>query len=279
MKKIFLLSAIMLTLISMVNAQKLSRLWETDSVLRVPESVLYDANNKILYVANIDGKPDEKDGKGFISKVTPDGAVINLEWVTGLDAPKGMGLSGNTLYVADVTAVAIIDILKGKVINRIEVEGAKFLNDITVDDNGNVYISDSSTGKIHKLTAGNVSLYFESAADFKGPNGLLALKDGLYIADFPTGALFRLSWEKKLTKIGDTVAGGDGIIPLNRGEFIVSSWYGELHAISSGGKLTKLMDTKAQKSNSADLGYNAQAKVLYVPTFFKNTVIAYSVSK
>src|SRR5690349_2445801 len=103
MKKIFLLSAMMLTLFTMANAQKLTRLWETDSVLRVPESVLYDAKNKVLYVANIDGKPDEKDGKGFISKVSPEGKITNLEWITGLHAPKGMGLSGNTLYVADVT--------------------------------------------------------------------------------------------------------------------------------------------------------------------------------
>lgn len=279
MKKILLLSAMVLTLSSMANAQKLTRLWETDSVLKVPESVLYDAKNKVLYVANIDGKPDEKDGKGFISKVTPDGKIATLEWITGLHAPKGMGLSGNTLYVADVTSVAVIDISTGKIVSNIEVEGAQFLNDITVDEKGNVYISDSSTGKIHKLTAGNVSLFFESAADFKGPNGLLALKDGLYIVDFPTGAFFKLSWDKKLTKVGTTVAGGDGIVQINKSQFLISSWYGEVNAISSNGTFTKLEDTKAQKSNSADLGYNEQAKVVYVPTFFKNSVIAYSVSK
>jgi sugar lactone lactonase YvrE len=277
MKKFFTLSAFVLGLAGLVSAQKLTPLWQTDTLLRTPESVLYDAKNKILYVANIDGKPDEKDGNGFISQVSLDGKIKNLEWVKGLDAPKGMGLSGNTLYVADITSVVIIDIVSGKIINRLEIQGSKFLNDITVDEKGNVYVSDTGTGKIHKISAGNIDLYFESK-EFQSPNGLLALKEGLYIVDFGTGGFFKLGWDKKLTKVCDIASGGDGIVRTGKDQFIVSSWYGEIYSVNKGA-IQKLQDTKEQKSNSADVAFNDHGKVLYVPTFFKNSVAAFTLGK
>jgi hypothetical protein len=279
MKKILTLTVMLLGLTGLTNAQKLTQLWKTDTLLRVPESVLYNEKGKMLYVSNIDGKPDEKDGKGFISQVTLDGKIAKLEWVTGLHAPKGMGMQGNTLYVADITRVAIIDITSGKILNTIEIDGAQFLNDITIDEKGNVYVSDSATGKIHKISSGNTTVFFESPNDFKGPNGLLATKEGLYITDFPTGDFFKLTWDKKLKKIGVTAAGGDGIVETGKDHFIVSSWHGEIHSITAAGVVQKLLDTKDQKANSADIAYNGKAKVMYVPTFFKNSVVAYALKK
>src|SRR5436190_18476467 len=110
----------------------LVKLWQTDSILKVPESVLFDAVGKLLYVSNIDGQPWEKDGKGSIGKVALDGKILNAEWVTGLDAPKGMGRFKNNLYVADLANVVVIDIAKGSISKRIPVEGAEGLNDISV---------------------------------------------------------------------------------------------------------------------------------------------------
>jgi glucose/arabinose dehydrogenase len=106
-----------------------------------------------LYVANIEGKSDEKDGKGFISKMTPDGKVTTLQWVTGLNAPKGMSIYKNKLYVADLSRIVIIDIASGKPAFT-EVDGAQFLNDISIDDKGNVYASDSRSGKIYRFANG-----------------------------------------------------------------------------------------------------------------------------
>ncbi len=107
--------------------------WESDSLLKVPESVLYDADNKILYVTNIDGQPWEKDNKGSVGRVGLDGKIITVDWVSGFQAPKGMALYKNNLYVADVDKVGVIDIKKGTLIQTIPVEGAQGLNDITVD--------------------------------------------------------------------------------------------------------------------------------------------------
>ena len=65
---------------------ELVKKWETDSVWKVPESVLYDYKHHVLYVTNIDGKdPWVKDGVGSIGKLSTDGRVIAVEWVTGLN--------------------------------------------------------------------------------------------------------------------------------------------------------------------------------------------------
>lgn len=264
-----------LLLVANAPAQSLKMKWKTDTLLRIPESVLFDAKNNVLYVSNIDGKSNEKDGKGFISQLAPDGTIKKLEWVTGLNAPKGMGVSGNNLYVADLSRVVVIDIAAGKITNTFEIEGAEFLNDITVDDKGNVYISDSAKGRIHKLSNNKVELYFESS-DLKRVNGLLALKDGLYVADAGNGVNYKLSADKKLTKFGETAPGADGVVPLPKDEYIVSSWGGEIYFVDANGKSQKMLDTKEQKLNSADIDYDPKTRTVFVPTFFGNSVIAYT---
>jgi DNA-binding beta-propeller fold protein YncE len=257
-----------------LQAQSLELKWKTDTVLRVPESVLYDIERKILYVANIDGKPDGKDGVGFISKINPSGKIENLKWVTGLDAPKGMSIYKNNLYVADISRIDVIDIPSGKVTNKIEIEGAKFLNDITIDKKGKVFISDTGTGKIFTLNGDKAELYFESA-EFKGINGLLAEENEMYIVDFATGNNYKLSADKKLNKVGVSSQGADGVVALPKGAHLVSSWHGEIYYVSASGEAKKLLDTKDKKINAADIEYDSKSKMLFVPTFFANSVMAY----
>jgi hypothetical protein len=268
----------LLLLCSGVSGQKLTLLWKSDTTLRVPESVLFDGKNNVLYVANINGKSDAKDGNGFISQVTTDGKIKNLHWIDGLDAPKGMALVKNILFVADLTAVAMIDIDKSSVTRKIEIEGAKFLNDVTAAENGDVYVSDSAMGKIFLIRDGRATLYFESP-EFKRINGLLSLSNELYIADAGNGINYRLSKDRKLNKFAETAPGADGIALSGNNEYIVSSWGGEIYFVSSEGKSSRMLDTREQKLNSADIGYDKASKTVYVPTFFGNCVMAYQYSK
>jgi len=264
---------ILFTIVSTIilHAQHtLTQIWASETTLPVPESVLYHAQDKILYVALIDGKAGEKDGKGGIAKVGLDGKIIKHDWITGLNAPKGMGRIGNKLYVADVTEVVEIDAKNGKVIKKHEVEGAKFLNDITIDAKGNIYVSDSDTKKVHLIKDGKVSTYHE---DFTRPNGLLAVGSDLLVAD--SGTLKRLSSDKKITVIAEGMdKSSDGIEQVAPGEYIVSSWAGVVYYVTDKGA-EKLLDTTADKTNSADIGYDAIKKIVYVPTFMKNGVVAY----
>lgn len=248
----------------------LVRLWETEATLPIPESVLYNATDKVLYVAQIDGKPGEKDGKGGIAKVGTDGKIIAHDWVAGLDAPKGMGKIGNKLYVADITSVVEINAKTGAVIKKHEVEGSKFLNDVTIDAKGNVYVSDTETKNVYLLKNGKVSVYAEN---FTRPNGLLAVGTDLLIAD--SGTLKKLSSDKKLTVIAEGMEKStDGIEQVKPGEYIVSCWSGVVYYVTSKGA-EKLLDTSADKINAADIGYDPIKKIVYVPTFVKNSVVAY----
>src|SRR5690606_21160707 len=78
----------------------LTHLWTTDTLLTTSESVIYDKKRDILYVSNIVGKPDDVDGEGFISKLDLNGKITDTVWVEGFDSPTGMGIHGDTLYVA-----------------------------------------------------------------------------------------------------------------------------------------------------------------------------------
>ncbi len=273
MKKFLPLPLLLLFVANNLFAQQhqLVKKWETDTLLKVPESVYLDAPNKLLYVSNIDGAPDGMDGKGSIGKVGLDGKIIQTDWVTGLNAPKGMGIYKNMLYVADLDAVAVIDIKKSALVKRIPVPGAIFLNDVSIDKNGIVYVSDSRNKRIYRIENENAVVFLDS---LKGPNGVLSRGDDLYVLD--AGALLKVGQDKKITQIADGMeASTDGIEHVTGNDYIVSCWIGAIYYVKGDGTKEKLLDTQNQKINSADIAYDAQKKILYVPTFYKNSIVAY----
>src|SRR5688572_7211307 len=151
------------------NVPTIKSLWQTDTVLTTVESVIYDPANDVLYVSNIAGEPSTKDGNGSIGKVGLDGKVIAAQWIKGMDAPKGIGIWNGKLFVADIDRIHEVDIATATIANSHAVEGAQFLNDITVGSDGRVYISDMNTGIIHVLENGAVSKWLEG---LDAPNGL-----------------------------------------------------------------------------------------------------------
>ena len=270
--KIFFLCGITL-FTSALYAQnsQLVKIWETDSVLKVPESVLFNPKSKMLFVSNIDGKPQEKDLKGSIARISLDGKKIEQNWAINLSAPKGMAIYNQTLYVADVDEVVGVDIKSGKTLKRIPVEGAMFLNDITINKSGAIYVSDSRTGNVHLIENGKVSMYLEKQM---GVNGLLSVDDNLYL--LVRGTLWKSDKNKALSKVADGMdESTDGIEQTSNKDFIVSCWSGVVYHVKADGSKQELLDTRAEKINSADIGFDAKKNIIYVPTFFKNRVAAY----
>jgi sugar lactone lactonase YvrE len=250
---------------------QLTKIWETDSVFKVPESVLFHSGNKMLFVSNIDGKSGEKDLKGSITRISMDGEKIEHDWAINLSAPKGMGIFNQTLFVADVDEVVGINIKSGKVSQRIPVKDAVFLNDITITKNGTIYVSDSRTGNIHLIKNGKVSPYLEKQM---GVNGLLAVDNDLYL--LVRGTLWKSDKNKILTKVAEGMdETTDGIEQTTNKDFIVSCWSGVVYYVKADGSKQELLDTRAEKINSADIGFDAKNNIIYVPTFFKNNVVAY----
>jgi hypothetical protein len=220
--KLSFLSILMLFAFMVKAQHQIEKIWETDTTLTTPESVLPAGN--ILYVSLINGAPWETDGKGGVAKVDRNGKVLDASWVTGLNAPKGMGLSGNKLYVADVTEVVVIDTTTGKIEQKIAIEGAQNLNDITVDQKGVVYVSDSKLGNVHQIIRNKPILYLSG---LNKVNGLRVVGDDLYM--LTAKDVYKVGKDKNLNTVGIQELGGDGIEPVGNGDFITSTWAGVLY--------------------------------------------------
>jgi DNA-binding beta-propeller fold protein YncE len=281
-KTLALMVAIGLTTAAQTQAEdqgthKLTRLWESAATLKVPESVRLDAKRKVLYVSNIDGQPWEADGKGSIAKVGLDGKVIAAEWVTGLDCPKGLALSadGKWLYAADIGGIDIIDIRKGKLKKKIAIPEGVQLNDLVSDGKDTLYISDSKGKKVYAVKDGKVSVYLDETV-LKGPNGLLVLGGKLYVLD--NNSLNEVQPDKSLKVLADGMQGGvDGLENVKDADFLVTAWSGALWYVHADGSKELLFDGKAVQTSTADIGWDPESRTVYVPTFFRNSIIAFKV--
>ncbi|MCH7397957.1 ATP-binding protein [Belliella sp. DSM 107340] len=250
----------------------LTEIWQTPAELMTNESTLFDSSTGTIYVSNIDGSPTEKDGKGSISIISKEGEILQKEWVSGIDSPKGMGISNGKLYVTNIDELVEIDIETAKISNRFKIEGAEFLNDVDTDGN-KVYFSDMNTGKIHMFQDGAISTFAEGQENINGlrvgSNGVLYGLDGSGLKKYNSDGSFEM--------INEVVTGGDGLVVIDDNTFIASRWQGEIYLIQDG-KESKILDTKAEESNTADIDYIPEDNLVLVPTFFKNKVVAYKLT-
>ena len=259
------------------SAHKLTKVWESEATLKVPEAVRLDAKRKVLYVSNIDGEPWAVDGKGSIAKVGLDGKVIAAEWITGLNCPKGLVLSddGKWLYAADAGGIVVIDIEKGAIKEKIAIPEGIQLNDLAADDKGTLYVSDSKGKKVYIVKDGKASVHLDETV-LKGPNGLLVHDGTLYVLD--NNSLNQVQPDKTLKVLADGMPGGvDGLEHVKGGDFLVSVWSGAVWYVKADGSKELLFDGKAVQTSTADIGWDPKTMTVYVPTFFKNSVIAFKV--
>jgi hypothetical protein len=254
-----------------VTDYELKEIWKTDTLLRTPESVLYDEARDVIYVANINNNPSEKDLNGFISRISTSGEITVLEWIKGLSGPKGMGIFGNLLYVTDITDLVIIDLDEAKIVQTIPVDSAVFLNDIAVDMTGMVYMTDSRTGKILTYKDGKINEWVKGLTD---PNGLYTEESRILLATSAFNSVDPATGE--VSMLADSIGHGDGIeftgIP---GYYLVSDWTGEVFLIYPDNSKKSVLQTRHQKKNIADIGFIKSDMTLLVPTFFDNRVVAY----
>jgi WD40 repeat protein len=275
---LFLILLLLTFCTTLVAQSTLTEIWRTGEVLSTCESVLYDGNLDQLFVSCINGSPTEKNSKGFISVLKPDGTIKALDWVSGLNAPKGMAILDGKLYVADIDQLVVINIKKAKIVERIPVDGATFLNDVAVSPDGKVYFTDSDTGYIWIYSGGKLQKWITEG--LKRPNGLYIEKDRVLLTSSGSQDLKIINRATGEAKVVTTDIGhGDGIeFTGTKGFYITSSWSGEVFLISPDYNKFSLLKTSDQEINSADIGFNMKEQVVYVPTFFDNRVVAYKLS-
>ena len=281
----------------LVGNTKVNKLWETPANLKNPESVAYAPKQDVLFISNVNGKPDQKDQNGFISRVSPsNGSITDLNWVTGLDAPKGISISndGSKLYVSDITNLVEIDIANGKVIKRFNAPGSSFLNDVVSDNKGNIYVSDTSTNTIYKLDVnhGNSTSSLESwlqSPKLNGPNGLHIdnSKNKLIVVSLgplskPGGGMEVIDLKNKtitsLGKVGTTTPFGglDGIESDATGThyYVTDNPAGKVYDVTADGTgYVTLIDLQTQ--GTADLGSIHKQSTIIIPLMQDNKLVAY----
>lgn len=259
--------------------------WEAKGLAQ-PESVVQDPATDALYVSNINGAIMQKDGNGFIAKLSPDGKLIEREWVKGLNSPTGLAVFDRKLYVADVDQLVEINIASGETVNRYEAKGASFLNDVATDAEGIVYASDTPTNTIWRLKDGSFEPWLTNDA-LNGPNGLLVQGDKLIVASFGkmpsegqkqelAGLLSVNLEDQAVSKLGngEPVGNLDGLELLKPGVYLVTDWAaGALYRIDAKGKAERLIDLN---QGSADLTYLADKKTVLIPMMLDNSLAAYA---
>lgn len=260
-----------------------------DVGLSTPESVLYEPTSDTYLVSNINGSPLDKDDNGFISKLSPEGKVLELKWIDAaqagvdLNAPKGLGISNGKLYVTDIDVVRSFDLSTGKPVASIKIDGASFLNDIAVGPDGTVFVSDtglkggkdgalepSKKDAIYKIdAAGKVSTLIKGE-QLKNPNGIYADDKGLWVATWQ-GGLYRVTPDGK-QETAITVPGAqlDGLLQTPDGQTIVSSWEKSMVYLGTpDGQFSPLV---SELKSPADIGYDSKRGQLLVPLFMDNAV-------
>ena len=281
-----LASSVFITNNVYASSPKVELSWETEGFQR-PESVLYDDDHNILFVSNINGTPLDKDGNGFISVVGKNGTIKNLKWVTGLNAPKGLSRVKDKLYVSDIDQLVEIGINNGRILNRYSIADAKFMNDVSTDTEGNVYVSDMLANRIYRLKDGKLTVWFESD-EIPSPNGLHVEKNRIIVGswgkmtdgfktDVP-GHLMTVSLsDKSVNSLGSGEAVGnlDGVEAAGDSKYYVTDWLsGGLFLIDSNGSAEKLLPLQ---QGSADHEVITQKNLIIIPMMLNDKIVAYSI--
>ena len=242
-----------------------------------PESTIVNKND--LYVSNVgkELKPTLKDGDGFISKLDINGKIKELHFIDGLDAPKGMGIVGNTLFVADIDTLRGFDLSTKKEVFNVVFEGVNFLNDITVKDSNTLFIGASDTSAIYEVNISNKS--YKKLMDFTVANGLFYEDGILYTAQLGSttqnmfdgkGKLYKIDLKdnNKLTQLGTFEGVLDGVHKVGN-KVYVSDWG---NAKKTG--IIRVYDLETKKESvletelfmgAADFWIDEKSKKIFMP--------------
>jgi len=238
--------------------------WVLDAGLCEPETVVFDRAREQLLVSNICGF--ERNGRGYLSRVSLGGQMLEERWVEGLDSPAGMSLLGRRLYVADYDRVRVIDVDSGELEESLPFD-AGALNDIAVSSEGTIYVSDSVRHRVLRRDEGETVAL---AVKFTNANGLYLTAEHLYVGG-------EFLWKVELAsdeveRIGPSTLGDiDGIEGDGAGGLVVSVVGGPIWHLGGG----KVAVWTAPGVSSTNHLYLEELRLVVVPTGFDGTLVAF----
>ena len=255
-----------------------------------PESFQYYAAEDVYLVTNINGSPFDVDDNGFISKISPDGEVLDLKWIDGarpdtrLHGPKGLTISGNVLYVADHDEIHLFELPSGKQKTSVKITGATFLNGITPAAGGSVYTTDmgatsdngnfvsSGTDAVYQVFPDGSYQTILKNKDLGWPNGIAISGRHLIVITSQSNEVYRVLRDGQRYILPAPPTGFlDGLVAMDDGSLIMSSWAGSaIYRLDKNGSYSTVVDSLESPS---DIGYDSKRNRLLVPLFMKDKLV------
>lgn len=247
-----------------------------------PESVRYDAAQDAYLVGNFNGAGSAVDNNGFISRVGPDGQVEQLRFIAGgsngvtLHAPRGMTITGDTLWVVDIDAVRAFDRRSGAPLASVSFRGVDvgFLNDVAPGPDGAIYVTDTGRHRIYRIAGVTASIALADSA-LDSPNGITwdGTRGRMIVVPFG-GSQALLEWAPGSTRLGivaRSATGGryDGVEVRGDGSIIVASQADSSIQLFRGIEGRALFKVAGRP---ADIAYDARRNRVAIPYIARNRV-------
>jgi sugar lactone lactonase YvrE len=253
--------------------------------LHQPEGVKYDPDQDVFFISNMVGFGSDHDRNGYIVEVSA-GNLANSKLFaengkagTILDAPKGMTIHGDTLWVADIDVLRGFNRKTGLPLATIDLRplGAVLLNDVTIGGDGAIYITDTGilmtdkgvihTGPDRIFTVQNGKpAVFAEGSQLARPNGIVWDKEqkNLVVVSFDPfhSDVYSISPDRVRRRFASGNGKFDGVEPLGKGRFLVASWNDSSVRIVGAGYNRRVANNMI---GPADIGFDTKRNRLAVP--------------
>ena len=256
-----------------------------------PESVLHDVLADVYLVSNIVGEPLDRDGRGFISRINPNGTMEELRWIDGgrggveLNAPKGMAIRGDTLYVADLDCLHLFHRVTGEPAGSVCPPGATVLHDVSVDQDGTLFVTDTGIGESGPSSDDGaifaIGLDGTPEVRFRGeelgsPNGIATTRRGIFVASSGSGEVYQLTPDGPRRVVRGSGWRLDGLVFTSGGSFAFSNWSDSTVLFvraKDGGARGEVFTLVRDVPSPGDIGYDSRRERIMIPQLDLNRLL------